>query len=353
MVKVMKSDDQLLALGTAPAAAPAPAPGGIILRVREFMRRNKESAVNVLILFILVQIGAIIASLLFPDSFRYLSEANISVQLKAIPVLGIMSLGVGVLMISGEFDLSVGAVYTFTGIVAATLIGDGMSAFAAAPLALILGAGMGLLNGFVTLRFRIPSFIATLGTMLFWQGMTLLYHGATSIRFYPEQLFTDLTAGSIGVIEAAFLWFLVLTAGFWVLLHNHKLGNHFYAVGGNREAATAIGINPDRVKMIAFGLAGFCAAVSGILAAARVGSIQPGQGSGLELQAIAACVIGGLALTGGRGTILGVFLGAALIYTIQDILLLVRAPGFYLDIFVGLLIVGAAIFNQALRQQKR
>jgi simple sugar transport system permease protein len=104
--------------------------------------------------------------------------------------------------------------------------------------------------------------------------------------------------------------------------------------------------------MIAFGIAGFCAAFSGILAAARVGAIQPGQGAGLELRAIAACVIGGLALSGGRGTILGVFLGAALIYTIQDILLLVRAPGFYLDIFVGILIVGAAILNEVVRQRR-
>jgi ribose/xylose/arabinose/galactoside ABC-type transport system permease subunit len=153
-------------------------------------------------------------------------------------------------------------------------------------------------------------------------------------------------------LEAAFIWFVGMTVIFWILLHHHKLGNHFYAVGGNKEAATAIGINPNRVKMIAFSIAGFCAALAGILAASRVGSIQPGQGSGLELQAIAACVIGGLALTGGRGTVLGIFLGAALIYTIQDVLLLVRAPGFYLEVFVGLLIVGAAIFNEAIRQQR-
>ena len=119
------------------------------------------------------------------------------------------------------------------------------------------------------------------------------------------------------------------------------------------RAATAIGINPNRTKLIAFGLAGASAALAGVLAATRVGAIQPGQGSGLELQAIAACVIGGVALNGGRGSILGVFLGAALIYSIQDILLLARAPGFYLDIFVGLLIVGAAIFNQMIRRQQR
>ena len=203
-----------------------------------------------------------------------------------------------------------------------------------------------MINAFVTLRFNIPSFIATLGTMLFWRGFTLFVHGASSQRFNPSQAFTNLMAGNIDVIEAAFIWYVALSLVFWVLLHHHKVGNHFFAVGGNKQAATAIGINPTRVKMIAFAITGFCAAFGGILATARVGSVLPGQGSGLELQAIAACVIGGVALTGGRGTILGIFLGAVLMYTIQDILLLVRAPGFYLDIFVGLLIVGAADFQR-------
>jgi simple sugar transport system permease protein len=315
-----------------------------------FMNRHRDSALDILFVFIVVQIGCIVAGLAFPDSFHYLSPANISVQLKSIPVLGIIALGVGVLMVAGEFDLSVGANYTFTAIVMATMVQDGKSAFIAAPVALVIGVLIGLLNGFVTLRFNIPSFIATLGSMLFWKGTTLLYHGATSLRFHPEQAFTDLMAGTIGPFEAAFLWFVALSLLFWALLHHHKLGNHFYAVGGNKLAATAIGINPDRTKMIAFGLAGFCSAMAGILATARVGSILPGSGLGLELQAIAACVIGGLALTGGRGTILGIFLGAAFMYTIQDVLLLARAPGFYLDIFVGVLIVLAVIFNEVVGQ---
>jgi ribose/xylose/arabinose/galactoside ABC-type transport system permease subunit len=318
-----------------------------------FFGRGKDSATDILVLFLVVQVLCIAGALLFPDSFRYLSPSNISVQLKAVPVLGVIALGVGVLMISGEYDLSVGANYTFTGIVMAKLIADnGLSAFVAAPIALAVGIGVGLLNGFVTIRFNIPSFIATLGAMLFWQGMTLLYHGATSLRFEASPTFIELMAGSLGPLEAAFLWFVALSLVMWAILHHHRLGNHFFAVGGNKPAATAIGINPTRTKMIAFGMAGFCAALSGVLAAARVGAIQPGQGAGLELRAIAACVIGGVALTGGSGTILGMFLGSALIYTIQDILLLMRAPGFYLDIFVGLLIVGAAIFNEIVRQQR-
>jgi simple sugar transport system permease protein len=321
-------------------------------RFTDFLRRYRESAIDILILFLLVQAGSIIYALLKPDDFHYLAAANISVTLKSIPVLGVLSLGVGILMITGEFDLSVGASYTLTAIFMAQEVQNGVSVYIAALMALGFGALIGLLNGFITLRFSIPSFITTLGTMLFWEGMTLYYHGARSIRFRPDKNFVDLMAGKIGVMQAAFLWFIGLGLLFYALLHHHKLGNHFYAVGGNRRAATAIGINPTRVKMIAFAIAGTCAALAGILAATRVGAIQPGQGRGLELQAIAACVIGGVALNGGRGAILGIMLGAALIYTIQDILLLARAPGFYLDIFVGVLIIAAAIFNQMLRGQK-
>ena len=321
--------------------------------IARFLHHYRESAIDILILFLLVQIGATVYSLLEPDSFRYLTSGNITVTLKAISVLGIMSMGVGILMIAGEFDLSVGATYTLTGIFMAKQVDGGMSVYLAAPLAVGLGMAMGLLNGTITIRFRVPSFITTLGAMLFWEGMTLFYHGAKSMRFRPEQSFVDLMAGKVWVIPASFLWFVGVTLACWALLHHHKLGNHFYAVGGNRRAATAIGINPRRTKLIAFGLCGASAALAGVLAATRVGAIQPGQGRGMELQAIAACVIGGVALTGGRGSILGVFLGAALIYTIQDILLLARAPGFYLDIFVGLLIVGAAIFNQMIRSQQK
>lgn len=323
---------------------------GTARRMIGSLRRRRDLPAEIVALFVLVQLVCVAASLAFPQDFRYLSGSNISVMLRAIPVLGVVALGVGLLMVAGEFDLSVGANYTFTGIVLATLVQDGLSAFVAAPLVLTLGAAIGLLNGFITIRFGIPSFIATLGTMLFWQGMTLFYHGATSIRFRPEPAFTRLMAGSVGVLQAAFLWFVLLALAFWALLHHHRFGNHLFAVGGNKQAATEIGINPKRVKLVAFGLVGGCAALTGILASARVGTIQPGQGAGMELQAIAACVVGGVALSGGRGTVLGVFVGAALLYTIQDILLLVRAPGFYLDIFVGILIAGAAILNQVLQK---
>lgn len=301
---------------------------------------------NILIAFFIIQILCIGAALMFPDDFRYLSAANLSVLMKAIPTLGIVALGVGFLMIAGEFDLSVGSIYAFTAVVASMILGAGLNAWIAAPLILALGASISMTNGALALRFALPSFIVSLGAMLFWKGMIFYVHGAQAIKFEVDGVFLWLLAGKIGPIEMPFIWLIVLTFVFHIILRHHRFGNLVLAVGGNRQAATANGVDPVRIKLMCFALAGGCAALSGLIAAARVGSVTPAQGGGLELQAIAAAVIGGVALTGGRGSMVGVFLGAALIYTIQDVLLLMRAPGFYLDIFVGALIVLAAITNQ-------
>ncbi|MGV3550964.1 ABC transporter permease [Rhizobium sp.] len=306
---------------------------------------------GIFLVFVMLQIACILGALIYPDDFRYLSPQNLTILMKAVPVLGALALGAGVLMIAGEFDLSIGSVYTFTAILMASLVNMDVSAFIAAPVGILAGVLIGLLNGVITLRFGLPSFIVTLGGLLFWRGAVLLYNGAVQVRFDPEPAFTSLFAGTLFGINAAFIWILLLVVGFHLLLHRHKFGNHVFATGGNPGAATAIGINTGRVKLIAFGIAGGMAAVAGILATARVGSVQPGQGAGLELQAIAACVIGGLSLRGGRGTIIGVFLGVLLIHTMTDVLLLLRAPGFYLDMFIATLIVVAAIFNHLIERR--
>ncbi len=302
----------------------------------------------ILLVFVIVQIACIAAGLLFADDFRYLSPQNMGIMMRSVPVLGCLALGAGVLMIAGEFDLSIGSVYTLTAIVMAVLVGNGVDAFLAAPVGLMVGAVIGLGNGALTLRFNLPSFIVTLGGLLFWRGAVLLINGAVQVRFDPNPVFSGLFSGTIFGINAAFLWFIGLCLVFYAFLHKHRFGNHVFATGGNRSAATAIGVDTARIKLMAFSIAGFMAAFAGILATTRVGSVQPGQGAGLELQAIAACVIGGLSLRGGRGSILGVFLGVMLIFTITDVLLLMRAPGFYLDMFIATLIVVASIFNHGL-----
>lgn len=331
------------------------------VRLSEWVRNSPEGGIAVM--FVIVQIVCIAGALMFPGTFRYLLPANIAVTLKSIAPLGLMALGVGVLMVAGEFDLSVGALYSFLAIIAATISNqlggdhDAANASVIAPfigmaVALALGVLIGCFHAAITLRFAIPSFITTLGGMLLWRGATLLYHGATSLRFKPTEPFKTIFGGEWGVISSMIVWFAFFSIVFYFLLHHHRFGNHVFAVGGNRNAAVAIGINPARTKTIAFAIAGFMAALSGVIAATRVGSIQPGGGLGMELTAIAACVIGGAALTGGRGSILGVVLGTALVFTIQDILLLLQAPGFYFDMFVGALIVIAVVMNTAIRNSR-
>ena len=314
---------------------------------------RSKPAGGILLLFCTIQVVAIIAGLLYPENFRYLNPANIAVLLKSMSALGIMAIGVGILMISGEFDLSVGTLYTFCAIVTATMVKEfALSPYLAMIIGIIVGIIAGLIHGNIVNRFTIPSFIVTLGAMLLWKGGTLLYHGAKSLRYkYESETYKTVLTGDIGVIDASFLWFIGVGIVFYFIVHHHKIGNHFFAVGGNPEAAIAIGINPKRVKLIAFSIAGGCAALSGVVAMSRVGSVQPGGGLGLELEAIAACVIGGCALMGGRGSILGIMLGTALIYTIQDLLLLLRAPGFYFEMFVGGLIVLAVIINVTIRKR--
>lgn len=316
-----------------------------------FKGLRKTKVGNIVILFVIIQASCIIFSLLFPEKFRYADPANIQVVLKAIPQLAIIVMGVNLLMIAGEFDLSVGSNFTFSAFVMALTFNRGATPLLSAIFALLIGCFIGYLNGIIVTKTKIPSFIATLGSMMFWRGMIYLISGTRPASFKPGRTFQTIFTGSIGPLQAQFFWLLLVAILCYLLLEHHRLGNHFFAAGGNKQAAMAVGIDVNKVKLIAFILAGVTAAFSGIISTTRVSSVSPIQGEGLELQAIAACVIGGTSLSGGEGTVLGAFIGAALLYTIQDILLLLRAPGFYLNMFVGIVILIAAIINQLLFRQ--
>lgn len=307
---------------------------------------------NILTVFIVVQVACVVASLIFGERFAYNSVTNIQTLLKSIPPLAILAVGVGILMIAGEFDLSVGSNFAFSAYVMAFAYGCMWPAWAAVLLALGFGAFIGFVNGLITLKAKIPSFIATLGALMFWRGMLQIMSGNESASMNPGGAFEAIFAGSMGALQSQFLWAVLIAILGYLVLERHKLGNHIFGVGGNQESARAIGVYPNTVKMICFIIVGLLASFAGVIATARVYSVSPDQGKGLELQAIAACVIGGVSLTGGQGSILGLFLGAALLYTIQDVLLLLRAPGTYLEMFMGILIVVAVIFNRYTRKEK-
>ena len=332
---------------TAPAAETSTrkaARGNLLLTAWQGLMRMPAG--NIIFVFVSVQLILVVAALIFPDDFRYLSRPNILIMLRAIPMLGILALGVGLLMVAGEFDLSVGSVFGLTTYVLAIVYTDWEWPLYAALLAAgATGLAAGLVNGLITVKAGIPSFITTLGTMLIVRGLVRWISGMDTERFNPGELFQAVAVGKLGLMQAQFLWFIGLAIVAGYVLHRTKLGNHVYAVGGNKAAAIATGVNVDRVKLICFMFSSLAATVSGVLSLARVHSVTPAQGFGVELKAIAICVIGGLFLMGGRGTIVGIFIGACLFYTVEDVLLLIRAPGHFLDLFIGAVIVAAVIMN--------
>jgi len=319
------------------------------MNVWDKIRRHKAG--NIAIVFVVGQIVCVVCSLIFPETFRYVSADNIQLMLKSIPQLGILAIGVGLLMIAGEFDLSVGSNFVVSAYLMAVLFNHGVPVLLAMLLALVMGGLIGLLNALLVLKARMPSFIATLGTMMFWRGIMLVFSRGFTEPFRPGGMIESVFAGSIGPIQAQFLWLLLVCFLAYLLLERHKLGNHLFSVGGNKESAIAIGVNSNKVKLIAFVIVGVLASFSAVISTMRVHSVSPVQGEGLELQAIAACVIGGLSLMGGVGSIPGIFFGAAFLYVIQDILLLLRAPGYYLRMFMGILIIIAVIFNNLTRKE--
>ncbi|MEU1511530.1 ABC transporter permease [Streptomyces sp. NPDC005811] len=316
-------------------------------RLAERLRQVRgRGALEIGLVFVLVQLGCIISYLVDPAGFPYLEKSNFNVLSQSVPVLAILAVGAGILIIAGEFDLSLGANFTFCALVFTRWYSDGSSAWTATGMAVLTGVAIALLNALLVTKARIPSFIVTLGMMLFWEGAALFYNGTTAALMIPSDTVQRVFTADLGFFRGQALWMVGVWVVFWLLVHRHRLGNHIFAVGGNPAAARAISINPDRVKIIAFGILGVCVALAAVLTAVRTGSVQPGAGRGMELKAIAAAVVGGVALSGGRGSVLGMVLGAALILTVQDILLLGGAPGFYLDLFVGLIIVAAAFFNR-------
>jgi simple sugar transport system permease protein len=313
---------------------------------------HNVKAADILIIFILIQVGAITASLIFPNSFRYLSTGNLQILFRAIPTLGIIVIGVNLLMISGEFDLSVGSTFALSALLMAKAFNAGVPIFFAILIALAVGMFIGFINGVLTTRSGVPSFIITLGAMWFWRGMILLISQSANETFLAGPVVKKIFTGSIGVIQFQFIWFVFLSICAWFILERHQFGNSLFAVGGNRKAAEALGINVRKTKIIAFTILGGLAAFAGVISTVRVSAVSPVQGDGLELQAIAACVIGGTLLTGGGGSVLGAFLGAAIFFTIQDILLLLRAPGSYLQLFVGVVIISAAFINEHMKRKR-
>jgi simple sugar transport system permease protein len=262
--------------------------------------------------------------------------------------IGVVAVGVTFLMISGEFDLSVGAVFAISAVVFGKFINDyGIDPWLAFPAMLAIAACIGLVNGLVTTRFGIPSFITTLATLLVVQGVDLVISGGNTILFFGHSAVMTALGGTIPhtTLQNRVLWFVGLTAVLWFVLERTRYGNWSSAAGGRAGVARAMGVPTRRVKLINFMICSCCAALSGIMQFASYGAASAQDGQDYELLAIVAAVIGGTSLFGVTGTIIGSFIGAMILGMLQAGLILVGVPGSWYEPLIGLILLAAVIVN--------
>jgi len=291
-------------------------------------------------------------SLATPTFFTSLNLLNV---MRQVSVVGIITLAMTILIISQEFDLSVGSMYAVIGILVATLFNSGVNIWLASLIGLLVAAAMGVLNGLMTVKARIPSFIVTLGMMMVYRGVALVLSGGSpaSVRL-PETFYTITGAPRLwGLIPAPAIWFILAGVAAYYLLHVTSFGYKVFATGGNKEAARLAGIPTDRVKVIGFILTGVAAGLAAIISLSYLGTATPTQGQGFEMQAIAGAVIGGASLMGGVGSIIGGFMGALIMAVVRNGLVLMGVSAYLQELVLGIVVIIAVIIGQYSTQRRR
>lgn len=297
-------------------------------------------------------LGAIVAvvilfsffSLANPTFFTFRSLGGMMVL---VGEMGIVVIGVGILMVSGEFDLSIGANFALTPFIWIWSVNNlGLPLLAGIVLALSVSILIGLINSQIRLRTGLHSFIVTLGTMYLLRGILLAITAGFPMHFSTEGgLFTVLNGVLIGTFRSSFFWFLGLILLGFIILRKTKYGNWCFASGANPNVARGMGVPVKRVKTLNFMMVGFLAGFAGCVNFARLGVVHPTLGMGWELYAIAACVIGGTALMGGIGTAIGAGLGAFVLGSARWGLIMAGASPYWYQAFVGAILIIAAVVN--------
>jgi simple sugar transport system permease protein len=288
----------------------------------------------------------------------FLSQQNISNTLAFTVELGLIALTMTLLMTSGEFDLSVGSLFGFSPVLMWTLFNSGWTSLEAAfAIAMIVAALIGLVNGWFVTQLKIPSFLVTLGMLLVVRGTALFVTDGFPQRTWSagghwlaQALVGDFYAGGFRIYMSLF-WFIAAAVALSYTLTQTKAGNWIQAAGGNPGAARARGVNVNRTKVILFALSSVMASLAGIISSIRTSAANPNSGTGYELEVIAMVVIGGTALTGGRGTIIGTVLGIFILRVMRNGIVLIGVPGLAYNIFIGAIILGMMALHSWLERR--
>ncbi len=296
--------------------------------------------------FIIAAVLFALFSIFSPGKY-FATYDNLMIFLSTEAEFAVIALAVGVLMIAGEFDLSVGSVLAFCSLTFIKLLGAGVNPVLALLLAILVGMLVGLFHGIITVKAQIPSFITTLGGLMLWRGITLFWSGGLQqgleLEKYPG-LYAVIGGAKVGFVPIPFVWLLGITVVAIFFMSYHKVGNWVYVTGDNKLAAKAMGINTDRIKIACFILVGAAVGFVGVMQMFRSGTFTARAGEALELNAVAAAVVGGTALTGGIGSVPGIFWGAMVISLIENGLVMMRIPYWWtFSVFGGIIIFSVII----------
>lgn len=292
---------------------------------------------------------------------HFLTPVAISNVLSFASILGIIVVGMAMLMISGEFDLSVGSTFAVTSYVFALTMNAGVAPLPAMLFALLISALLGALNGAIVIWSGIPSFIATLGTMLAYRGIARVIGGGDFAKYTGEKpVLFDVLNGPVsslnrlcqpaGNFRVSILWFVLIAVVLALILRRTRFGNWVFATGGNPGAALAQGVPVKRVKLTTFVLTGLLTGIASVMQFAHRTSVDPLRGEGWELIAVAACVIGGVQLTGGVGTIFGATVGILLLQMLEQGLVLMGVSVQIFRAVAGLILMLSVVLNTYLGQ---
>lgn len=308
------------------------------IRSRAIIRGIWDNA-GMLVVFVLL---FAVLSLTVPYFFSWQNMIGLALSVSTVGVIACTML---FCLASGDFDISVEAIVAFAGVLAAVVI-NATGSVATGIAASLLAAGLaGAFNGVVIAKLRINALITTLATLQIVRGLGFIVSNGTAVGVREPSFFVFGNGNLLGIPNP--IWITALSfAVFGFLLNRTTFGRNTLAIGGNREAARLAGIRVDRIKILIFTLQGFMAGLAGIVLASRMTSGQPNTSAGLSLDVIAACVLGGVSLTGGVGTMIGTIVGVLIMGTVQNAMNLLNIPTFYQYVARGVILLLAVLFDR-------
>lgn len=279
---------------------------------------------------------------------QYLSVQTLTMVYSSAQILILLAMGATLVMLTRNIDVSVGSITGMCAVLLGMLLNAGYSLPVACVATLLLGLLAGFFNGVLVAWLKIPAIVATLGTLGLYRGIMLLWTGGKWIEGLPAELKQLSAPLLLGVSAIGWLTIILVAFMAW-LLAKTAFGRSFYATGDNLQGARQLGVRTEAIRIVAFSLNGCMAALAGIVFASQIGFIPNQTGTGLEMKAIAACVLGGISLLGGSGAIIGAVLGAWFLTQIDSVLVLLRIPAWWNDFIAGLVLLAVLVFDGRLR----